>query len=61
MYWKILILFMIPSVSFACGMTDEEVHAMYGLIGFGTFAGIALVAAVVMGWRALRKVDHDPR
>lgn len=55
MYWKLLIFIILPSTSFACGMTDGEVRAMYGLIGFGTFAGIALMVTFVLGWRALRK------
>jgi hypothetical protein len=55
MYWKALILLMIPNMAFACGATDEEIRAMYGFVGFATFAGIALVASVVLAVRALRK------
>jgi hypothetical protein len=55
MYWKSLILLMIPSSAMACGATDEEIRAMYGVIGAGTFGGIAVVAAIVLGVRALRK------
>ncbi len=55
MIWKALIVFMIPSSALACGATDEEIRAMYGVIGFGTFAGIALVAAIVMAVKTLRK------
>jgi hypothetical protein len=56
MYFKLLIFVMCPSMAFACGMTEQEVRAVYGLIGFATFAGIAFVVTVVVGWRALRKV-----
>jgi hypothetical protein len=55
MYWKALILCMIPSSAFACGMTDEELRAMYGMVGFATFCGIALIVAIVMAVRMLRK------
>lgn len=57
MIWKTLIAFMIPSAAFACGATDEEIRAMHGVIGFGTFAGIALVVAIVMAVKALRKAE----
>jgi hypothetical protein len=50
-----LIFSIFPTMSFACGATDEEIRAMYGVIGIGTFGGIAVVAAVVLGVRALRK------
>jgi hypothetical protein len=55
MIWKTLIAFMIPSAACACGATDEEIRAMYGVIGFGTFAGLALVVAIVMAVKTLRK------
>jgi hypothetical protein len=50
-----LIFSIFPTMSFACSATDEEIRAMYGFVGFATFAGIALVATVVLGVRALRK------